>query len=113
MVLFRRVAQERAEIVREAVGIDALALDQARIAEGGFLARACAVHQEHRAAALLQVNGDRHADDAGTENNHILAHGNPSPISVGSRHRESRSFMPLLRGRIFTPDRRTPSTHFL
>jgi hypothetical protein len=69
--------------VREAVRVDALALDQARIAEGGFLPGTALVDQEHGATALLQMNGNRHADDAGPENNHILTHGKPKPHFCG------------------------------
>ena len=78
------IAQQRAEIVRETVRIDAFALDQARIAEGGFLAGLALVDQQDRAAALLQMQGNRHADDAGSKNNHILTHEGPAPFPVAS-----------------------------
>ena len=67
------VAQERAEIVREAVRKDALALDQAGVAEGSFLGGAAPVDERHGAAALLQVQGDADADDARAENGDVVA----------------------------------------
>ncbi len=65
------VAQQRAEIVRETVGVDAFALDQAGVAERGLFARPAAVEQHHRLAALLQVQRHADADDACTEHDHI------------------------------------------
>src|ERR1051325_5065840 len=59
------VADEGAEVMREAVGIDAFALDQAGVAEGGLLGGAAPVEQHHRAASLLQVQRYADADDAG------------------------------------------------
>ena len=67
------VAEQRAEIVREAVGIDALALYQAGVAEGGLLRRAAPVDEQRSAPALLQVDRDRDADDAGAEDDCICA----------------------------------------
>jgi 2-phosphoglycerate kinase len=48
-----RIAQQGPEIVREAVGIYPLALDQARIAEGGFFARLALVDEKDGPAPLL------------------------------------------------------------
>src|SRR3990172_5120877 len=69
------VAQQRAEIVRKAVGIDAFALDQARVAERGLLGAAAPVDQHHRAAARLQVQGGADADDPGAEDDGVRFHG--------------------------------------
>ena len=65
------VAQQRAEVVREAVGIDALALHQARVAERGFRRGAAPVDEHRGAAALLQVERDADADDAGAEDERV------------------------------------------
>src|SRR3712207_9574520 len=70
--------------MREAVRIDAFALDQAGIAEGGLLARLALVHQQDRPSALLQMHGNGHADDPGSENNHILTHEGPAPSQAPS-----------------------------
>ena len=61
------VAQQRAVVVREAVGVDTFALDQARVAVAGFLCRAAAVDEDHGLAAFLKVEGNADADDAGAE----------------------------------------------
>src|ERR1044072_8781664 len=68
------VADEGAEVMREAVGIDAFALDQAGVAEGGLLGGAAPVEQHHRAASLLQVQRYADADDAGAEDGDVRAH---------------------------------------
>ena len=69
-----RVADERAEIMREAVGVDALALDQAGIAVAGFLARRAPVDQQGGPPGLLEMKRDRNADDTGAENDRIHLH---------------------------------------
>ena len=74
--------------MREAVRIDALALDQPGIAEGGFEPRLSPVDEEHRAAALLQVKRDRHADDPGAENDNIHAHARLRPFDLARPLRE-------------------------
>ena len=75
------VAQERAEIVREPVGEDALALDEPGIAEGGLLPGPAPVDERHGPAALLQVQGHRYADDPGAQNHHVRPHrSSPTPL---------------------------------
>ena len=59
-----RVFEKRAEPLRERMGHDALALDQAGIAERGFLTGPTAVHQHHGTAAHLQMYCDADADNA-------------------------------------------------
>jgi hypothetical protein len=61
------VAEERAEVVREAVRIDTLALHEAGIPVRGLLRSAAPIDEDGRATALLQVDGDRDADDPGAE----------------------------------------------
>src|SRR5688500_10313885 len=68
------VAQQRAEIVRKAVRINALALDEARVAVGSFLGRPAPVDQKNGAPALLQVERHADPDDARTEHHHVTAH---------------------------------------
>src|SRR5688500_15873396 len=58
------VAEQRAEVVREAVRIHTFALHQAGIAEGSLLRRAAAVEQDRGAPALLQMQRDAYAYDA-------------------------------------------------
>ncbi len=75
------VAQERAEIVREPVREDALALDEPGIAEGGLLPGPAPVDERHGPAALLQVQGHRYADDPGAQNHHVRPHrSSPTPL---------------------------------
>ena len=61
------VAQERAEVVREAVGIDPFALHQAGVAEGRFFGGAAPVDEHGGAAALLQMQCDANSNYAGAE----------------------------------------------
>jgi hypothetical protein len=58
------VAQQRAKVVRKAVGVDSFALDQAGIAERSLLRRAPAIDEHHRSAALLQMQCDANPDDS-------------------------------------------------
>ena len=69
-----RIADERAEIMREAVGVDALALDQAGIAITGLTAGLAAIDQQHRAARLLQMQRHRNPDDARPNNDRVRTH---------------------------------------
>lgn len=69
-----RVAEERAEIMREAVWKDAFALDQAGVAVGGFLAGATTIEQHHRLAAAGEMDGGGNADDAGAQNHYVSLH---------------------------------------
>jgi hypothetical protein len=68
------VAQQRTVVVREAVGIHALALDQPGVAVGSLLRGAAPVDQHYGPAPFLQVKGTADADDAGPENHDIRAH---------------------------------------
>src|SRR5215211_511068 len=78
-----RIAEKRLEIVREAVRIDSLALDQARVAERRLEAGLALVDEHYRASPLLQMQGGGHADDAGAENDHVVDHRNrPSPACL-------------------------------
>ncbi|MNL37603.1 hypothetical protein D3C87_1597590 [compost metagenome] len=70
----QRVAEQRAEIMGEAIGKNALALDQAGIAVGRLFACAATVEQHHRLAAPRQMDGGRYADDAGAENHYVSLH---------------------------------------
>src|SRR4051794_11688416 len=66
-----RVTQQRAEVVRETVGIDALTLDETGIAERGLLRGSAAVEQDHGSPAALQVQRHADADNTGAEHDHI------------------------------------------
>src|SRR5687768_4720392 len=68
------IAQQRSEIVRKAVGIDALALDETRVAVGSLLGRPAPVDEKNRACALLQVERHTDPDDACAEHHHVTAH---------------------------------------
>ena len=57
--------------MREAVRIDAFALDEPALPNEVSSARAAAVDEHHRAPALLQVQRDADADDAGAEDDGI------------------------------------------
>ncbi|MEY9167123.1 hypothetical protein ABIE78_005242 [Sinorhizobium fredii] len=70
----QRVAEKRPEVVREAIGENALPLDEAGIAERRLLARAAAIEKHHRFAAPRQVNGARNADDPGAQYHYISFH---------------------------------------
>jgi hypothetical protein len=70
----QRIAQQRAEIVREAVRVNALALDQPGIAEGRLLAGLAPIDEHDLTAPLLQVQRDRHADDPGPQHDCIRTH---------------------------------------
>ncbi len=61
------VAEQRAEVVRKAVRVHALALDQAGIAERSFFRGPAPVDEHCRLAALLQVQRGTDADDARAE----------------------------------------------
>ena len=65
------VAQQRAEIVREAVRIDAFALHQAGVAERGLFRRAAAVDQDRGAPSLLQVKSDAYTDDSRAKDDRV------------------------------------------
>src|SRR5512134_143835 len=77
------VAQERAKVVWEAVRVDAFALHEARVAERRFLGRPTSVDEHGGAAALLQVQSDADADDAGAKDERVsegvLLQGNTTP----------------------------------
>ena len=75
---FERNAKKRRPIRRECRRKDGVALDNAGIAIRGPLARAAAVDQRHRAAALDQMQCDRGADDAGSQHD-----------DIGARHKTS------------------------
>ena len=65
------VAQERAEVVREAVWIHAFALHQARVAVRRLLGYPAPVDEHGGAAALLQMERDADADDPGAEDERV------------------------------------------
>src|SRR5262245_12633992 len=68
------VPQQRAEVVRKAIGIDALALNQTGVAERGLFCRASPVDEHDRAPALLQVQRDADSDDSCTQYYRVAAH---------------------------------------
>ena len=71
------------DVARERVGHHALALDDAGVAVARLLARAPPVDQHDRAAALLQVQCGRRADDAGAEHDDIGIEGGAQGASRG------------------------------
>ncbi len=91
------VTEKRSEIVREAVGEDALALYQACIAEGRFLP-APARSEAHRLSKPSQMDRAGNADNAGTENHYVRRSCADAPIRqcrrAASLHDDnSRDFM--------------------
>src|SRR5262249_32344319 len=73
--LVEGILEEFCGVARERVGHDALALDDASVAERGLLAWATAVDKHDGPAARLQVQGEGDADDAGSKNENVSAHG--------------------------------------
>ena len=75
------VAHERAVVVREAVRIDPLALDETGVAVGGLLRDPAPIDERHGEPALLQVQRAADADDARAEHDGVgvsaLAHSRP------------------------------------
>ena len=71
--LLERDAQQRRPARREGCRKDGIAFDDAGIAVGGALARAAAVDQRDRQAALGEVHRDAGADNAGSEHDGIGA----------------------------------------
>src|SRR5208282_5320227 len=75
---FERDAEKLHPIRRKAGWKYGVALDDARIAVRGALARPRAVDQRDPEAALGEMNGDRGADNAGAEHDDIgMGHGTP------------------------------------
>ena len=70
----QRIAEQCAEIMRETIGKDAFALDEAGITIGGFLAGTAAVEQHHGLAPPRQMDGRRQADNACAQNNDVCLH---------------------------------------
>src|SRR5687768_5569002 len=68
------VANQRAEVVRKAVGIDAFALDETRVAERSLFRGAAAIDENDRAAALRKVKRDTDSYDPRTEYDGVAAH---------------------------------------
>jgi len=60
--------QQKARVARKSIRLNRLALDQAGVAHGCFLARRTPVHQRHVKAALLQMQGGAGAHHARTQN---------------------------------------------
>ena len=58
-----RISQKRAEVVRKSVGIDALALYEAGIAERCLLGGSAAIHENDCPSTLLEVQRYTYADD--------------------------------------------------
>src|ERR1700709_1175613 len=69
-----RVVHQRANVAGKRVGIDALALQQSRVTERSFKSGMPAVHQRDRAAALLQMNGDRYTHNARAQHDCVELH---------------------------------------
>src|SRR5262245_64875053 len=67
------VAQKQAWIARKRIGHDAFTLDDAGIAEAGFLAGTAAIDEHHALAALLQIERRRYANHAGAQHDHIAS----------------------------------------
>src|SRR5208282_5306830 len=79
---FERNAEKLHPIRRKAGWKYGVALDDARIAVGGALARPGAVDQRDPEAALGEMNGDRGADNAGAEHDDIgTGHGTPAAVA--------------------------------
>src|SRR5699024_3854835 len=68
----RQHAQDFRNLARERMWRYRLALDQAGVAKGCFMARLAAVDQHHIVAAHTQMPGDADADHAGAENYGLL-----------------------------------------
>jgi hypothetical protein len=79
-----RVAQKLAEPLREGIRHNPLALDQARIAEGGPLPRRAPIEQHHRTAPFSQLHRDRDADDPGPEHHRVRPHPPSLPPTLRS-----------------------------
>jgi hypothetical protein len=60
--------QQKARLAREGVGLDRFTLDQAGIAQRGFLTRYTPIHQHHIEPALLQMQGGAGANHARAQN---------------------------------------------
>ena len=85
------VPEDLAQAAREAVGIHRLALDEPGVAEGGALPRRPPIDEHDGAPALLQMQRDRHADDAGSQHDHVGAHpASPCPASPRRSLRSGR-----------------------
>ena len=105
------VAQERAEIVREAVGIDALALDQAGIAEGCLLARARASTSSTERPRFCRCTATDTPTIPAPRYNDILSHEDPAPF-LTALATESRERIGPLPRRFFSADPAGSSTSF-
>jgi hypothetical protein len=70
----QRIAQEGREIMREAIRINTLALDQAGIAEGCLFTGLAPVNEQDRPAPLLEVQRNRDPDDPGSQHSNIDFH---------------------------------------
>ena len=69
-----RVFQQRAEAARKRIRIHAFALDQPGVAKRRLVAGRLAVDERDRQAALLQVNGNGHADHAAARDERVECH---------------------------------------
>ena len=63
--------QKLQRLRRHRVRHETIALDNAGISEGNFLARVLAVDQSNRKAQPLQMQCRRYADDTGAEHHHV------------------------------------------
>jgi hypothetical protein len=66
--------------MREAVGIDPLALDQPGVAERGLLGRAAAIDKNGFSSPLLQVKRDADSDDSSAKYDDVALH---HPLEAG------------------------------